>query len=71
MATTPKGLEVRGAVRRMIEEAAYYKAERRGFAPGQEMDDWLEAEREIVGAEELAANQAHSAGPGEKKAGKP
>lgn len=31
----------------MIEEAAYYRAERRGFTPGYEFLDWLEAEREI------------------------
>ncbi|MGZ8217502.1 sterol desaturase family protein [Methylomagnum sp.] len=31
----------------MIAEAAYYRAEKRGFAPGQECRDWLEAEREI------------------------
>ena len=31
----------------MIAEAAYYIAERRGFEPGAEMDDWLEAESEI------------------------
>lgn len=30
-----------------IEEAAYYRAERRGFAPGGEELDWLEAEAEI------------------------
>jgi len=30
-----------------IAEAAYWRAERRGFSPGQELDDWLEAEREI------------------------
>jgi hypothetical protein len=30
-----------------IELAAYVKAEERGFAPGQEMQDWLEAEREL------------------------
>jgi RNA 3'-terminal phosphate cyclase len=30
-----------------IAEAAYYKAERRGFEPGYEMTDWLEAEREL------------------------
>jgi Protein of unknown function (DUF2934) len=30
-----------------IAEAAYYKAERRGFEPGHEMTDWLEAEREL------------------------
>lgn len=31
----------------LIATAAYYRAERRGFAPGQEMDDWIEAEAEI------------------------
>ena len=31
----------------MIAEAAYYKAENRGFLPGYEQQDWLEAEREI------------------------
>jgi hypothetical protein len=30
-----------------IAEAAYWRAERRGFEPGHELDDWLEAEREI------------------------
>ncbi len=30
-----------------IAESAYYKAEARGFAPGYEMQDWLEAETEI------------------------
>ncbi len=32
----------------MIAEAAYYLAERRGFAPGFELEDWLAAEREIL-----------------------
>jgi hypothetical protein len=27
--------------------AAYYRAERRGFAPGNELEDWFEAEHEI------------------------
>ena len=31
----------------MIAMAAYYHAERRGFAPGYEMEDWCEAEAEI------------------------
>jgi len=30
-----------------IAELAYYKAECRGFEPGYELDDWLEAEREL------------------------
>jgi len=32
---------------RMIEEAAYFRAEKRGFAGQQAMDDWLNAEAEI------------------------
>ena len=31
----------------MIAEAAYYIAERRGFEPGAELEDWLAAEAEI------------------------
>lgn len=31
----------------MIKEAAYYRAARRGFAPGHELEDWLLAEQEI------------------------
>jgi hypothetical protein len=31
----------------MIAEAAYFKSERRGFLPGNEIADWLEAEREV------------------------
>lgn len=30
-----------------IATIAYYKAEARGFAPGLEMDDWLQAEAEV------------------------
>ena len=32
---------------RMIADAAFYRAERRGFSPGGEVNDWLEAEAEI------------------------
>jgi hypothetical protein len=31
----------------LIAEAAYYRAERRNFAGGRELDDWLAAEEEI------------------------
>jgi len=31
----------------LIAEAAYFIAERRGFAPGNEFDDWLQAEAEV------------------------
>lgn len=33
---------------RWIAHAAYLRAERRGFAPGQEVDDWLAAEAEFL-----------------------
>ncbi len=36
-----------GARRAMIAEAAYLRAERRGFAPGCEEDDWLSAEKDV------------------------
>jgi sterol desaturase/sphingolipid hydroxylase (fatty acid hydroxylase superfamily) len=36
-------------LRAMIAEAAYYRAEKRGFAPGDEFRDWMEAEREVLG----------------------
>ena len=32
----------------MIAEAAYYKAEKRGFSPGNDLRDWLEAKRDII-----------------------
>ena len=31
----------------LIAEAAYFGAERRGFAPGHEQEDWLAAEAEV------------------------
>jgi hypothetical protein len=31
----------------MVRTAAYYRAERRGFAPGYEWEDWLAAEVEV------------------------
>ena len=35
-------------VQRWIAEAAYYRAESRGFQPGAETQDWLAAEAEIL-----------------------
>ena len=32
----------------MIAEAAYYRAEKRGFVPGLEREDWLQAEAEVM-----------------------
>jgi hypothetical protein len=34
----------------LIAEAAYYRAEQRGFAPGHEEEDWLAAENEVDAA---------------------
>ena len=42
------------ARRRRIAIAAFYRAEARGFSPGGEVEDWLEAEREIEALEEGA-----------------
>jgi hypothetical protein len=36
--------------RAMIAEAAYHRAERRGFVDGGELEDWLAAEAEIDAA---------------------
>jgi len=35
---------------RMIAEAAYFYAERRGFAPDNELADWLQAEADVEGS---------------------
>ena len=38
-----------------IAESAYWRAERRGFTAGQELDDWLAAEKEVD--EDIATRQ--------------
>jgi hypothetical protein len=40
----------------MIAEAAFFIAQARGFAPSQDVDDWLAAEREI---EQQLSNPDH------------
>lgn len=40
---------------RMIAEAAYYRAEARSFAPGHEIEDWLQAEKDVDAARASAA----------------
>lgn len=32
---------------RLVRERAYFRAQQRGFVPGYEVEDWLEAEREL------------------------
>jgi hypothetical protein len=44
MSATP---DIAVDLNRMIETAAFYLAAERGFAPGHELEDWLEAERRI------------------------
>jgi hypothetical protein len=34
-------------IKRLIEETAYFKAKERGFTPGYELEDWVQAEAEI------------------------
>lgn len=36
------------ALRRMISDAAYFRAKHRGFVPGHDLEDWLHAERLIL-----------------------
>ena len=50
--TTPESIEEAtdssaDEVEQQIRETAYYRAESRGFEPGKELDDWLEAEAEV------------------------
>ena len=35
-------------IRQLIAEAAYYRAKQRGFAPGHELEDWVQAESEVM-----------------------
>jgi hypothetical protein len=55
----PLHVRARDPVQRhtMIAEAAYFRAERRGFEPGHELEDWLGAESEL----ERALRSEHSA----------
>lgn len=49
-AAPDKGTTISAEERRaMIEQAAYFRAEKRGFAPGEALQDWLAAEAEIDG----------------------
>jgi hypothetical protein len=44
---TPTTAQMPRQLHERIEKRAYELAARRGFTPGQEIDDWLQAEREI------------------------
>jgi len=45
--TSPKEPTNAEELQFMISEAAYYRAESRGFASGSELEDWQEAEKQI------------------------
>ena len=46
-ATTPSARLSPEDVYKLIQEAAYFKAKARGFEPGGEVQDWIEAEAEV------------------------
>lgn len=48
--------------RAKIAEAAYYRAERRGFVGGDPVEDWLAAEKELEGASSRDTEEAQPAG---------
>jgi hypothetical protein len=50
-----------------IAERAYWRAERRGFVPGGEIDDWLEAEREV---DQPKARDGQSSGDDNTRSGR-
>ena len=35
-------------LRKLISEAAYFRAQQRGFEPGYELEDWIQAEAEVM-----------------------
>jgi Protein of unknown function (DUF2934) len=35
-------------LRKLISEAAYYRAKQRGFEPGHELEDWIQAEADVI-----------------------
>jgi hypothetical protein len=51
----------------MIREAAYFRAERRAFAPGGELEDWFAAEQQIDDALTQSAASASALAPAEEK----
>ena len=49
MKTNVRGDASPEEIRRLIAEAAYYRAKERGFEPGHELEDWIQAESEVMG----------------------
>lgn len=46
----------RSWLQEMIATAAYFRAEKRAFVPGNELQDWLQAEAELANRSTLKAN---------------
>jgi hypothetical protein len=46
------------AKHRLIADIAYFAAERRGFSPGYELEDWLQAEQEVEASMEPIGSPA-------------
>jgi hypothetical protein len=38
----------RDELNKLISEAAYFRAKQRGFEPGHELEDWIQAEAEVM-----------------------
>ena len=38
----------REELEKLISEAAYFRAKQRGFEPGHELEDWIQAEAEVM-----------------------
>jgi hypothetical protein len=49
-----------------IAESAYWRAERRGFAPGHELEDWLHAEQEVDDGSSPGEERQGEEGQGEE-----
>ena len=45
----PAGFDPSSSREALIATAAYYRAQKRGFQPGHEVEEWLAAEREVDG----------------------
>jgi len=50
--SSKRTVKKRGDLGSCIAEAAYFKAESRGFETGHELDDWLEAETQLMGEQQ-------------------
>jgi hypothetical protein len=48
LASELRSLPSHDEIRALIAEAAYHRARQRGFAPGRELQDWIEAEAEVM-----------------------